>query len=550
LLAASFAAAQEPPPRYKSVVQSDRPALPNGDGGSSVVLSSQEIERLPAGPDLRLSDVLVTQAGMTADSFGQVHVRGHYAHLLYRLDGVPLPSTFIEQFVALVPVRALQSLALSSGGLQAEVGGQIGGVVDLQLKDFTRPDGAVSVRYGSYNTVEPSLVYGRTVGKLSFLVAGDYQRTDRGLDPPAVSPILHDQAQSGHALAHVTYRAGAQDVIGLNVAFVQAAFQIPINPSLQPLVDGVPIEQQRRPDLYGNAPNRFVPRDADPTERERDVLATLSYRHQFRRGGALQSSLYFRRLDASLACDPARALGATADPGTSCSDVVHTAFQVGAVLDATLSVGRRHILQAGFWLNNQESDVRYHQYSRNDANPTLSPNAATTLGGEDKTRTEYLGLYAQDQIRIGRVTLFPGVRFDLQNVGAETQSTTLFLKSPSARLGATWAPSLNWSLHAYVGYLWQPPSLDAPTAGRALGLIPAGQPVVYDLRAEGDWYAELGVAGRPLSGLVMSLIAWGRLMDSPLDDQEVGDTNLKAEYNYERGRAYGLELSTTFVFGP
>src|SRR5205823_8872852 len=51
------------------------------------------------------------------------------------------------------------------------------------------------------------------------------------------------------------------------------------------------------------------------------------------------------------------------------------------------------------------------------------------------------------------------------------------------------------------------------------------------------------------AGVVMSLTAWGRLMDNPIDDEEVGDTSLKAEYNYERGRAYGVELGGTFVFG-
>ena len=38
-----------------------------------------------------------------------------------------------------------------------------------------------------------------------------------------------------------------------------------------------------------------------------------------------------------------------------------------------------------------------------------------------------LGLYAQDQIHLGPVTLFAGVRFDLQNVAAEDNATTLFL---------------------------------------------------------------------------------------------------------------------------
>ena len=48
--------------------------------------------------------------------------------------------------------------------------------------------------------------------------------------------------------------------------------------------------------------------------------------------------------------------------------------------------------------------------------------------------------------------------------------------------------------HAYAGYLWQPPTYDAPAAARVLGLVAPGLPIDAKLYAEDDAYAELGVA--------------------------------------------------------
>jgi outer membrane cobalamin receptor len=95
-----------------------------------------------------------------------------------------------------------------------------------------------------------------------------------------------------------------------------------------------------------------------------------------------------------------------------------------------------------------------------------------------------------------------------------------------------------------MGYLWQPPStIDAPVAARILIPSLAGQTLATDVKAEKDWTAELGVSERLARVLTLGLTGWGRMAIDQLDRVNVGTTNLVASYNFERGRAAGVEAS-------
>jgi hypothetical protein len=141
----------------------------------------------------------------------------------------------------------------------------------------------------------------------------------------------------------------------------------------------------------------------------------------------------------------------------------------------------------------------------------------------------------------------PGIRLDVDNAVLQGRSLSSTLWGPSFRLGVAYAWSDALVAHAFIGQLWQPPSFDAPTAARVLGLLPPGSPIPLDVRGETDFYAELGLSAR-LRGLTLSVVPWGRLSRDTLDDNEVGDTALTADYNYARGRAGGIDVAAEQVW--
>lgn len=517
-------------------------------GTSESVLSRQTIASLPGGDTQPLAYALATQPGVVADTFGfGLHVRGADGGLLYVIDGIPLLAAPLGEWDAargFIPTRMVQNVRILTGGFPAEFGSGLGAVIDITTRHaLGSPAGEVQAAYGSYGTTNYALNYAQEIGKLSLFMAGDFQNTNRGLDPPSVTPILHDGMTSGSGFARLDYQLREADHIELVTTFNQSRFQVPIDPTLLPLAQA-PAGAVRGADAYGNDPPPFVPYDANPMESERNVFAALAYRHTSA-AATWQFAPFFREAYGNLTCDPVRSLGPTADPGSTCSDVRRDVLHGGGLAELTWAAGERHIWKTGVLVDAARSNVDYTAYFRDDAAASGGPDPAQTLSGSDITNVVNAGAFVQDQVPLGKWTILAGLRLDIESAAfVHSDEPSLFLVGPSARLGLGYTVTSNLTLHGFAGYLWQPPStIDAPVAGRILIPSLAGQILPVDIKAEKDWSAELGLTGRPFQGLTLDLTGWGRIAVDQLDRVNVGTTNLVASYNFERGRAAGAEAS-------
>ncbi|MHB1845125.1 MAG: TonB-dependent receptor [Deltaproteobacteria bacterium] len=537
--------------RYFVEVHQARAPLPARNGTSTAVVSRQTLATLPGGDERPITDVLTTQPGFVYDSFGAVHARGNHADILYEVDGVPLPTSAAGQFATSIPTRLVENLVLITGGIPAEYGDQLSAVVDITTRHgSSQPAGEAQVEYGTYQLVQPAFDFSTDIGNASVFVGANFQSTDRGLDAPAVSPILHDQLLSGSAFARVDYLLGDRDRLELLANYLQNRYQIPIDPTVEPLSNGPP-GAVRGPDIYGNPPPTFVPYDANPIESERDTFVSLSYTHTFSTTASLQIAPYVRDSYGDLLCDPTGSLGATADPGSTCADVLREIVHEGGVANLSWAAGPHQAWKAGLLVDEAQSHVGYDEYFRNDASPFGGADPAQTLGGYDDTQILLAGAYLQDKLTFGKLTIFPGMRLDLQSADfLHTGLPNALELGPSVRLGAAYAFTDELVAHAFAGYLWQPPSvLDAPIAARVLVPGLAGQPIPFDIQPEKDWYGEVGLADRFFRSVTLSLTGWGKLSQDQLDDVTVGNTNLLANYNFARGRAVGTEAAANLVAG-
>jgi hypothetical protein len=541
-------AAHAEAPQEPSVVEVYGDRAAHGQTGSSVsVVTRKELQALPGGDSQTLTQIALTQPGFTPDSFGPdgtLHIRGAEFGVLYVVDGVPIPGGLAGQFTDVLPTGLVRRVRLISGGQPVEYGPNAGGVVDVTTRRGTgKPQGEVQMLYGTYNRTQPSAWYSQAFGKADVFVAGSYLSTQRGLDTPAASPILHDAEQSGNAFARIDYRPDTHERFELLARYSQQQFQIPIDPTVLPLSDGPP-GATRGPDSYGNSPPPFVPYNANPTEAERDLFLTVAYSHAVP-GGSLLLAPYVRSSYGDLDCDPYGTLGATADPGSVCANVVRSLLHEGQNATYAWSVGEAQMWKAGAVLDDAQSSVDYTQFTRNDNLPSGGPNPALTLSGRDDTNIFSGGVFVQDEIALGRLKLLPGVRADFQNASfTSTTRPNLLLAGPSARLGVSYEISSSLLLHAFVGYLWQPPSaVDASVAARVLVPGLAGQPIPVDIKAEQDEAAEISLTYRVPRRLEATLTGYGRLSQDTLDVATVGSTDLVEDYNYVRGRTVGAELA-------
>ncbi len=530
-------------PTYQSTVTARRSAPP---GSSERVVTRRFIRSLPGGETQPLSHVLATQPGIVSDTFGfGLHVRGADGGLLYVLDGIPLPAAPLGQWgsaVDFIPIRLVRGLRLMTGGFPAEYASGAGAVVDITTRRaFGGPSGEAQVSYGTYDTTHASLNYSQQTGSLSFFGGGTFESTARGLDPPAPSPILHDAMMTGSAFGRADWAVDDANRLELLASFNQSRFEIPIDPTMQPLSYPGAV---RPPDSFGNPPAPFVPHDANPTDAERNVFASFAYRHDVD-AGELRVAPYFRESFGSLSCDAPGSLGPTADPGSSCSDVSRDVLHGGAVFEVPFDAGGHQHWKTGAALDFAHSSVGYSAYFRDDASPRGGPDPSRTIAGGDQTDVLLGGAFLQDEIVRGRWTVLPGVRLDAEDASfLASNEPSLALLGPNARLGVTYAATEALRLHVFAGYLWQPPStLDGPVAGRILLPELAGQVLPVDVKAEKDWSGELGATYRRGRAFQSSLTAWGRLATDQLDRVNVGSTNLIASYNFKQGRAVGAEAS-------
>jgi hypothetical protein len=513
--------------------------------GSVATVTRQRIAEQPGGEDRPITDVVATQPGFVTDALGNIYARGNHANVQYQIDGVPVPDSVGSLFAASIPARLVQGLEIYTGGMPAEFGQRLGAVVNLQTRAAgDHPEGSAQVRYGSFETIEPAAAYATKLTDTTGMFAGgSFLYSQRALDPPSIDP-LHDTGYTGRAFARLDYTPCDVNHYELFATYAHNRFQIPLDPSAVPFDPMMP----RPPDQYGNDAPAFVPHDTNATETEDELFVTAAYLHKYENAGQILVAPIYKYSRGVLYGDATHALGPLADPGATASDVTRLAHHAGGVLTYSIKKGD-HQFKTGAQIDYLHGEDDFTQYVRADGGGIDQGMTAT---GHDHTDAVSGGAYAQDHWGHGAFALDYGLRVDWLHVilpedvivGGRVTGSTDDSVGVSPRLGASYALDKDVVAHAFAGVLWQPPApLDAAAAARALGVVQADTPVTYDLKPETDVFGEVGISARVAKPVRAALTGWGRYAWNQLDDTAIGSTSLLSNYNFERGRAAGVEAS-------
>jgi len=508
---------------------------PSKATGSVSTIDRQQLDELPGADDRPVTQVIATRPGFVADALGSVYARGTHSSIQYQVDGIPVPDSVGSLFAASIPVRLIEGLELITGGMPAEYGRRLGAVVNLLTRRAgDHPSGAVTVRYGSYQTVEPGVTYTTKVGPIGVFVGGSYEYNQRALDPPSQGAVVHDTGQSARVFTRLDYQPCELNRHELFATYAHNRFQIPLDPTIPVFDPDVP----RPPDRYGNDAPAHIPLETRATETEDELFVAYAFAHRFDDRSSIQLAPLYKLSRGRLFGDATHALGPTADPGATASDVDRTAHHGGAIAAYSRLTGR-HLIKAGVEVDGLYGKTHYSAYADTGA-----------TRGTDRTKAITSGAYVQDRWTAGKVVADLGFRFDQLHVMLQDGDTDdSFGASP--RAGVSYAVTKDTVGHAFIGVLWQPPApLDAANAARALGVVPADQEVVYDLKPETDVFSELGLITKLSSHFRGGLTGWGRYAWNQLDNTSIGSTSLVSSYNFKRGRAFGIEGTIEARVGP
>ena len=500
-------------------------------GASTYTFDSTAIAALPGGDNTLLNQVTLQAPDVAQDSFGQFHIRGEHNGLQYRLNGIILPEG-ISVFGQSLDPRFISSLSLVTGALPAEYGLRTAGIIDITTRSgIEAPGGAVSIYGGSHGEVEPSFSYGGGAGSFSYLVTGDFLRSDLGIESPdGSSNPIHDHTTQYHGFGYFEDILDDNNRVALMLGSSVGKFQIP--------------------DLYGEQPSlgytvngisAYPSQALNENQREVTQFGALSWQHS---QGALDMQTSVIARYSSLAFVPDFP-GDLLFTGIA-QDAYKQNMAYGAQSDGAYKLNDAHTIRAGLFL---QSD---HSISNTASQVLLTDNTGVPLSDVPTTiidnggKTEWIySAYLQDEWKaLPDFTVNYGLRFD--KFTAFTSDKQL-----SPRLNIVWQALADTTVHAGYSRYMSPPPFEL-VGGKDIGLFantssPPLTPQATSPLAEHANYYDLGVQQKITHEFTVGIDTYYKQSVNLIDEGQFGAPIILTPFNYRYGKQYGVEVPINYT---
>jgi Carboxypeptidase regulatory-like domain/TonB-dependent Receptor Plug Domain len=392
--------------------------------------------------------VTATTPGVSSDSNGLFHGLGDHAENSFSVDGQSITDQQSKVFSNQIPSNSIQSIEVISGAPPAEYGGKTSLVIVATTRSgqgVTKPTGSFTGSYGTFGSANASfdLSYG---GKnWGNFVEVDGLNTGRFLDPPEFA-VFHDKGNEENAFDRVDFTLSPKDSMHLDFGYSRSWFQNP-NSYDNLRVQNVVANQTSPSPTFASIGNTD----------QRSQIGTFNiaptYTHVINNDAVFNLTTYIRRdqyhyypsnnpladrgpenLQTSSIAQDRTLANAGAQANVSCVHKAHT-LKIGAEYDSTFLrendslgvVDPIYPLSAPCVDSTGNPLPGYSDPSQCVGAASPNPNYIAALAPYDFTRggayyhyagqadIKILGLFAQDQIKLGNFTANLGMRGDLYN---------------------------------------------------------------------------------------------------------------------------------------
>ena len=380
---------------------------------SASYVGSAEIKSRAAGlPGRGLLDLIAMQPGWTFEANGILHPRESEYDTQFVINGFPVYDNRSPAFAPTVDADNVESMKIYAGGIPAEFGQKLGGVVEINTLRNTSPGfhGTAVVQGGSFGTVGGFLsgqyVAGRTTGTLS----AEGFLTDHYLDPPVTRNFTNHASNTSFT---GSLERDLTDSDRLRISMVRRAvwFLVP-------------------DDLLQQAAGQRQDRTTDDTEGQVYYQRVFSPSILGSFGGML------RDITARLWSNPlSTPISAEQDRG----------YREGYLKGNLSGHQGRHEWKVGvearFASINEQFGYNIVNYEVNGV-PIFDHDTPPTFQFRGQTPDREQAVYAQDMIRLGDFTVSAGLRFDHYSLLVDETAW-------SPRLAVSWhSKPLGTILHA------------------------------------------------------------------------------------------------------
>jgi hypothetical protein len=441
------------------------------------MVSPREIAHT-AGADQTNSLAMITDftpgAYMVHD---MLHMRGGH-QVNWFFDGIPVVNTNIAANVApLINPKNVEELEIERGGFSSEYGDRTYGFFNVVTPSgFERNNEAeVIASAGNFNSTDDQIDFGGHTQRFAYYLSVDGSRLELGLAPP-VSQVIHDQSRGEGGFLSLLYNPDANNQLRWIASVRQDRYEIPN------------VQDDQAAGI----------RDLDF---EQDGLVGFHWTHSFANLITLTLAPYFH-------FNSAHYVGGPNDTPFVLDDNARSNYFGGRSVLAAQK--KRHNLRAGIEVWGQRDNTFFGL--------TANPGAAV-LNQVEKHWANSNALFWEDQYKATR-----WLTFDL-GIRLTHYSGLLNENAADPRLGAAIRiPRLNWTLHGYYAYYYQPPPLDS-LAGPALDFAVAQGFGFIPLPGERDIQHDIGL-GIPVGGWSLDVDSFHTSARNFLDHDVIGDSGI------------------------
>ena len=506
-----------------------RSALSPDTGSTIYRFDKTDIDRLPLGDATPLNEVLLRAPGVVGDSYGQLHVRGDHANLQYRINGVVIPES-ISGFGQSLGTRFADQINVLTGALPAQFGYRTAGVVDIRTKGADLANaGSVDLVLGSRGHNEVTADVGGTSGDFQYYVSGSWLQNNIGIENPTASlDALHDHTTQTKGFAYLSYLLGDSSRVSLMLAASNNRFEIPN-------VLG------QTPDFTLSGVTPPNSQHLDARQAERNTFQVLSFQSTFGNGIDYQVALFNRYSNVHYQPDP---VGDLVFNGVA-ADITRKNTASGLQLDMSRQLNPEHTLRWGLYYQHERaSTANTSTVFPADADGNQTSDVPLTIVDNGQLGGHLLGLYLQDEWQPTKaLTVNYGLRYDrVTTIAAESQL--------SPRLGLVYQIGQDTRLHAgYASYFTPPPTekIDSTSVDKFLGTTNAlPSDANTAVRAERSQYFDLGVSHQLTPRITIGADGYYRSVKHLQDEGQFGNALIYSAFNFEQGRIYGLDLTSSY----
>jgi TonB-dependent Receptor Plug Domain len=474
---------------------------PDQAGAVSQVGADFIQNRLGSIPGRSLQDLVNSQPGWLYEGNAVLHPRGSEYQTQFVVDGIPLTDNRSPSFGPEIEADDVQSASIYTGGIPAEYGRKMGGVVELNTVADSQPGfhGQVLLSGGSFDTAG-AFAQGQYVwGKNTFGASASGDMTSHYLNP-VVPENYTNRGTIGDFSAHYERNLSPNDRLTLMVRHELSRYELP-NEQVQETAG-----QLQTADNF-------------------ETMGIISYAHTFSPNVVAD----FR----GMVRDNANDFYSNAN-STPIEIFQHNWFREGYFKGGITINHGRHEIKAGVESDNLFLNENF-RYAITDPSQ-FDPSTPLTFSFLAHRPDLEQSFYVQDLIRFGNWTINAGLRWDHYQLLVNDQAV-----SPRFAI-SRYIPSANLVLHFSYDHVFQTPSfenilLSSSTAAAGLDTISLQLPVRPSV---GNYY-EAGFTKVFFNAVKLDANYFRRLVNNYADDDQIDNTTISYPIAFRKAIIYGAE---------